>query len=349
MGVSRRIEWIDIAKAFGIILVSFGHIRNGDGESVWLPALDSTIDTIYLFHMPLFYILGGLTFSNKRPFIQFLTRKIRTLLVPYYFFSLYFLAKPITILVAPNLTSIFQTNHDYDLIHQFYDVLIDGNGLWFLMAFFVAELLTYGIVSVIRHTTTQLLFGIMLIVATYFWNDFNLPNPLPFQILKGIQISGFFLVTYALQITLTSTTKRTAILMIAPSALSLALCQFSLHQFEYCKTSAFIHSIVSIIAAFAGSVAVISASIIIHHCLLLSKIGKDSLVYYALNAFTLNIAKVFIFRLIGIDATNANFIFQFIAGIFITIISLALLSLENIIIQKWFWWVIGKPNPRTLD
>lgn len=58
---SQRIEWIDIAKALGIILVSFGHIRNGDGESVWLPVLDSTIDAIYLFHMPLFFILGGLT------------------------------------------------------------------------------------------------------------------------------------------------------------------------------------------------------------------------------------------------------------------------------------------------
>lgn len=34
MNTPHRIEWIDIAKALGIILVSFGHIRNGDGESV---------------------------------------------------------------------------------------------------------------------------------------------------------------------------------------------------------------------------------------------------------------------------------------------------------------------------
>ncbi|AUD90625.1 hypothetical protein [Bifidobacterium breve] len=51
---TKRIEWIDIAKALGILLVSFGHLRNGDGQSVWLPALDSLIDGIYLFHMPLF-------------------------------------------------------------------------------------------------------------------------------------------------------------------------------------------------------------------------------------------------------------------------------------------------------
>lgn len=34
MSGSKRIEWIDVAKGVGIVLVSFGHLRNGDGESV---------------------------------------------------------------------------------------------------------------------------------------------------------------------------------------------------------------------------------------------------------------------------------------------------------------------------
>ncbi|MFQ6219197.1 hypothetical protein ACLMJC_05455, partial [Bifidobacterium longum] len=51
MSGSKRVEWIDVAKGVGIVLVSFGHLRNGDGESVWLPALDAPIDAIYLFHM----------------------------------------------------------------------------------------------------------------------------------------------------------------------------------------------------------------------------------------------------------------------------------------------------------
>ena len=59
MSGSKRIEWIDVAKGVGIVLVSFGHLRNSDGESVWLPALDAPIDAIYLFHMPLFFLLGG--------------------------------------------------------------------------------------------------------------------------------------------------------------------------------------------------------------------------------------------------------------------------------------------------
>lgn len=74
---SQRIHWIDIAKGIGIILVSFGHIRNGDGQSVWLPALDTPINIIYLFHMPLFFFLGGLTFSSRRQFPDFLKVKAK--------------------------------------------------------------------------------------------------------------------------------------------------------------------------------------------------------------------------------------------------------------------------------
>lgn len=126
MSGSKRIEWIDVAKGVGIVLVSFGHLRNGDGESVWLPALDVPIDAIYLFHMPLFFLLGGLTFSRRGGFKAFLARKAKTLLVPYYVFSLYFLAKPFAILLIPSMRATFQTSHDYGIAHQFLDVLVMG-------------------------------------------------------------------------------------------------------------------------------------------------------------------------------------------------------------------------------
>lgn len=341
-----RIEWIDIAKALGIILVSFGHIRNGDGESVWLPALDSTIDAIYLFHMPLFFILGGLTFSAKRPFRQFLVRKIRTLLIPYYFFSLYFLAKPIAILAIPSLASTFQTDHNYDLAHQFYDVLIDGNGLWFLMAFFVAEIMTYGIVKVIASSSAHVTLGIILIIGTYFWTSYEMPDHLPFQILKGIQITGFFLVIHALRNSILTISKRTAAFAVAPSLVLLVVCHLLLIQLKHWNAATWFNVPFTIAGAFAGSIAVAAISMVIGHSMSLSKIGKDSLVYYALNALTLNIVKLLIFRILGIDATSFSFAIQLLTGCIITILSLMLLSIENAIIQRWFWWMIGKQNTR---
>lgn len=296
--------------------------------------------------MPLFFILGGLTFSAKRPFRQFLVRKIRTLLIPYYFFSLYFLAKPIAILAIPSLAATFQTNHNYDLARQFYDVLIDGNGLWFLMAFFVAEIMTYGIVKVIASSSAHVTLGIILIIGTYFWTSYEMPDHLPFQILKGIQITGFFLVIHALRNSILTISKRTASFVVAPSLVVLVACHLLLLQLEHWSAAIWLNAPIMITAAFAGSTTVIAISVAISHSALLSKIGKDSLVYYALNALTLNIVKLLAFRVLGIDATGFSFAIQLLIGCIITILSLVFLSIENAIIQRWFWWVIGKQDTR---
>ncbi|KFI73495.1 Acyltransferase [Bifidobacterium minimum] len=155
MEQKKRVEWIDVAKGLGITLVSFGHLSNGDGQAVWLPALDGLITAIYLFHMSLFYFLGGLTFSRRGGFKAFLVRKAKTLLVPYCIFSLYFVAKPIAVILLPALSGAFRSSHDYSNVGtQLFDVFIMGNGLWFLMAFFVAEVIMYGVTTVL-HDDSQ--------------------------------------------------------------------------------------------------------------------------------------------------------------------------------------------------
>ncbi|GAF41402.1 glycosyltransferase [Agrilactobacillus composti DSM 18527 = JCM 14202] len=47
---AKRIPWVDIAKALGIIAVVIGHSY---------PVKDTFYQTIYWWHMPLFFIVGG--------------------------------------------------------------------------------------------------------------------------------------------------------------------------------------------------------------------------------------------------------------------------------------------------
>ena len=199
MSDSKRIEWIDVAKGVGIVLVSFGHLRNGDGESVWLPALDAPIDAIYLFHMPLFFLLGGITFSRRGEFKAFLVRKAKTLLVPYYVFSLYFLAKPFAILLIPSMSAAFQTSHDYGIAHQFLDVLVMGNGLWFLMAFFVGECLMYGLTSLTDDGRVLAAIGMVSVILSTFISSQTGWPALPFQIVAGVKAAGYMCVGYVLK------------------------------------------------------------------------------------------------------------------------------------------------------
>jgi fucose 4-O-acetylase-like acetyltransferase len=343
---SKRIEWIDIAKGLGIILVSFGHLRNGDGQSVWLPAMDGPITAIYLFHMPLFYLLGGLTFSTTGGFKSFVIRKVRTLLIPYYVFSLYFLAKPFAVLLIPSMGAAFQSDHAYSVADQFWDVLIMGNGLWFLMAFFVAEILMYGIVSFLRSTRHFLseiaLVGVVLIVFSYMRGYvFDLPK-LPFQLWTGVSIVGFICVGYALRGWLKSVDRKKSALLTGVSAvifvsLSIVVLNVSL--------GLSIQWIFRMFAAATGAFACIFACITLSHSAILSYIGRFSLVFYALNAFTLNIVKIIVFRALHLDLTSCVFIIQGVGGLAVTILALGLLWVENLFVQRYMPWAIGISKP----
>ena len=79
----KRIEWIDIAKSIGIMLVILGHI---------LP-MDSILKKyIYSFHMPLFFILTGIVYSYKdnESFCKIIEKQIKSILIPFFIFGLIF-------------------------------------------------------------------------------------------------------------------------------------------------------------------------------------------------------------------------------------------------------------------
>ncbi|MBP9989017.1 MAG: acyltransferase family protein, partial [Ruminococcus sp.] len=71
----KRIDWIDMAKGYGMILVIIGHIVADKGIAFRL---------ISSFHMPLFFVLSGYLFSNKKTFKEFFIKKVKSLVVPYF-------------------------------------------------------------------------------------------------------------------------------------------------------------------------------------------------------------------------------------------------------------------------
>lgn len=58
MTVKERVQWVDIAKGFGILTVVLGHLKTPD-FLFWF---------IYAFHMPLFVLLSGMFFNKKKVF-----------------------------------------------------------------------------------------------------------------------------------------------------------------------------------------------------------------------------------------------------------------------------------------
>ena len=83
----KRIPWVDMAKGYGILAIFTGHLVEG------------TIigDFVYSFHLPLFFFLSGYLFKADMSFGKFISKKARSILLPYFilglpvvFFSVYY-------------------------------------------------------------------------------------------------------------------------------------------------------------------------------------------------------------------------------------------------------------------
>lgn len=77
--MKERIIYYDIAKGIGIFLVVYAHICLN---------MDYQInDIIYTFHMPLFFVLSGMTFRFEKNFRKFVFNIFYSIMIPYFIWS----------------------------------------------------------------------------------------------------------------------------------------------------------------------------------------------------------------------------------------------------------------------
>lgn len=152
---SKRLPWLDMAKAYGIFLVYYGHfvekIAGFEGFAVETAAYQQ-YKCIYAFHMPLFFILSGFVYKHKeQPLRSFLYQKVLTRIVPAIFFNILAIGIYFLDHVARGSNGFAER---YSLPAILVDVLTGypfGNFLtWFLFCLFTVELLNYLIYPLIK-------------------------------------------------------------------------------------------------------------------------------------------------------------------------------------------------------
>ncbi|MFW8592245.1 acyltransferase family protein [Glaciecola sp. 2405UD65-10] len=92
--MQSRTDWVDYAKAIGIILVVYGHVARGlfnAGISIPENAYTLADSIVYSFHMPLFFFLSGLFFYSsftKKGGVKLTFNKVDTIIYPYLIWSI---------------------------------------------------------------------------------------------------------------------------------------------------------------------------------------------------------------------------------------------------------------------
>lgn len=98
---AHRLEWVDNIKALACTLVVLGHFLISLDECAVFPFNPFTLwfrDTIYLFHVPLFFLCSGFLYAysvkskGREKYPKFVLKKFLALGIPYFTFSIIKLA-----------------------------------------------------------------------------------------------------------------------------------------------------------------------------------------------------------------------------------------------------------------
>lgn len=169
-----RLRWLDLYKGLAILLVVLGHMN--------IPARASQL--IYSFHVPLFFIASGyvMALGRRLSIRTFLGRRWRTLILPYFVFSLVGLA---ALLVFPQQEVV---DLRYTVSRGLLGILY-GNGaaspktvltpLWFLTCLFSTELLFLGVQRLGRGRLGAMAALVALLLGVGLWNASVFQVPLP--------------------------------------------------------------------------------------------------------------------------------------------------------------------------
>lgn len=147
--MKKRIEWIDMAKGYGILLVIYGHIDEFGTIGRW----------IYSFHVPLFFLLSGYVFNSDGGWKQFLKKKCRTILVPYFAYG-------IPILAVRFIKTYLQESLNASSVWKIMEMFLLQKRLttlWFLTCLFCLSLLFYVLTKLIR--SDALLICVSIVAA----------------------------------------------------------------------------------------------------------------------------------------------------------------------------------------
>lgn len=328
-----RIAWIDTAKAIGIFLVVLGHLNLPKG----------LYDAIYTFHMPLFFVLAGMTFNGELPFALFLKKKFKALVIPYFFFSAIFFAFWLFVgrhygVDAGSGPSVPESEV---ILQIFYGIgsSLYPTPLWFLTCLFMTEILFYFFVR--QDSQKMKVVELLLILSaglTYehfsptllprlFWNiDFAMYY-LPFVALGYYAFnSGFFNRKNIKQIAVVSFMACGAVFAISNNLMT------GLHQHWY-------NSVLTLIPAVAGCAAAVSISIAIPGNAPMNFLGKNTLALFALHLIGLNILKGILHFVLQMDLAILDGCIAY--NILLALACLVLLAPAAMFLQKFSPWTVG--------
>ena len=179
--MSKRIEYLDIAKGIGILLVVLGH-NDFEVISLFVQRL------IYSFHMPMFFFLSGYFIDPSVPFFDFFKKRFNALMKPFFFtiFLIYFTSVSFEKMgfntaITRIVKSLYGSGYYLDWVQ-----------LWFLPHLFAVSLYAFLFIALVSRLRNRwVTWGILLATLAFAIPFLNVFYPFPLSILgKDYELWG---------------------------------------------------------------------------------------------------------------------------------------------------------------
>ncbi len=269
-----RISWIDMAKGYGTILVILAHIGTGTGR-LW----------IYTFHMPLFFFLSGYVFSTKYEFREFVGKKVKTIIVPYFCLGI-----PM-ILYETFVTQWWKEDKFGVFLGLVWDLIWQRRlwTLWYIAVLFFLNIFFFFLVKKCKNEQMLAVISLLgpVIGLVYYalgggylpWNIDVCVMALPFF------YAGYFMKNHAAKIEIILDAKwKKAVLFASMLLLNLVFGSLSVDadgtglEMFYSKYGS--NPLFTYIAAFAGIICVVLVTKAFS-CRAICYLGENTMLYYA--------------------------------------------------------------------
>lgn len=198
--MKKRIAYLDVARGIGMILVVMGHV-----DFISEPIRDYVTS----FHMPLFLIISGIllyaTKTEERNWIEIVKSKCRTILLPYFIFS-------VGALLFELVRALIKSIDMWDTLMRraFQTICLQGfSTFWFLPTLFIGELIFLKVRQ--RNDLKKTAgIGIVMVVLMYFvaiWEKgfyqshagilgYELLHDVLLMVIRGVFASGYIFLGY---------------------------------------------------------------------------------------------------------------------------------------------------------
>lgn len=328
---TRRIQWIDTMKAAAILLVVFGHYVH----------THSTKAYVYSFHMHLFFFVAGLVYSARDPFKTFLTKRIRTLLVPYFVFS--------------GLQYGFFVLRRYygdspDLRSTLTGKLIDiftWNEFWFLGSLFVVSIAFYFLANIVKSLSRLVVFAVTCTALHYLLTEYagayiheNLLKCFPGLVFYAL---GFVLRKHLFDSNeqVSAPPLRALLLLIPINVYVFVLCykSYGLITISFHQNYLYFYSL-----SLTGILVVYTLSRHIRKGAVVTFLGTHTILIYLLEGYPPAIVRRLMIHAFGVDNFDA---ITTPYAVLYTAMTVAILTPCILFIARYLPFLMGKPAVRT--